>query len=325
MSMRWARVLAIIAVVIWCDGCNSPSAPTPRPEPPISAPPSDPPSLACPSAVVITAPPNGPAIVNYETPSAVHGEAPVRVSCTPEASTTFPIGTTNVECVATDARQRTASCTFAVTVSAAPRLERGRIMAFGDSITAGEVFVPNTQDLLLTPIPASYPTVLQTLLRARYGDAAVVFNAGLSGEKAAAADRRFPATFLSYSPDVVVLLEGANDLLYADPAVAIPAMERGVGVLAAAARHRRAGVFIAVLTPTPAGRRNIPLGIIGGANDRLRAVARGEGATVIDTFTPLLADLDANVGSDGLHLTELGYRRLAETVFAAIRAELEVR
>jgi len=46
---------------------------------------------------------------------------------------------------------------------------------------------------------------------------------------------------------------------------------------------------------------------------------------VIDTFTPLLADLDGNIGTDGLHLTPLGYQRLGETVFAAIRAELEVR
>jgi hypothetical protein len=39
---------------------------------------------------------------------------------------------------------------------------------------------------------------------------------------------------------------------------------------------------------------------------------------VIDTFTPLLADLDGNIGTDGLHLTPLGYQRLGETVFAAI-------
>ena len=287
--------------------------------------PIEPPSLSCPPPISVIAPPVGPATVNYDTPSAANGEPPVTVRCTPETTTTFALGATTVECVASDARGRTASCTFEVTIAAAPRLSRSRIMAFGDSITAGEVVVPNTQDLLLRPIASSYPAVLQTSLRARYGDHVVVFNAGLSGEKAAAADRRFPATFLNYSPDVVVLLEGANDLLYAEPGAAIESMERGIGVLAAEARNRRARVLIALLTPTKPGRRYIPQAIVAAANERLRAVARGEGATTIDTFTPLLADLDANIDSDGLHLTEVGYRRLADAVFAAIRAELEVR
>jgi len=63
---------------------------------------------------------------------------------------------------------------------------------------------------------------------------------------------------------------------------------------------------------------------VQAANDHLRQVARNEGAIVIDTFTPLLADLDGNIGTDGLHLTPLGYRRLGETVFAALRADLEI-
>ena len=46
--------------------------------------------------------------------------------------------------------------------------------------------------------------------------------------------------------------------------------------------------------------------------------------TLIDVFSALLPDLDGNIGSDGLHPTEIGYRRIAETVFAAIRADLEI-
>ena len=322
-------LLTIVAALSWCGACSSPSAPTPRPpaliDSGVSGPTTAPPSLTCPSPIAAVSPLAGPATVSYDIPSAMSGEPPVTVRCTPEANATYAVGTTIVECIATDARQRTASCTFPVTVAAAPRLQRGRIMAFGDSITTGEVIVPNTQELLLTPTPASYPSVLQALLRARYGDQAVVFNAGLSGEKVAFADRRFPSTFLNYSPDVVVLLEGANDLLYADPAAGIQSAELGMAVIAADARNRRARVFIALLTPSRPGRRHIPLATIAAANDRLRAVARGEGATVIDTFSPLLADLEANIGSDGLHPTERGYRRIAETVDAAIRAELEVR
>jgi len=249
----------------------------------------------------------------------------VTVACAPESNTAYPVGTTTVSCTATDAQQRTASCSFGVTVAAPPRLRLNRFMAFGDSITVGEVIVPSTEDLLLTPTAQPYPAILTQLLRERYGSDPVVFNAGLSGEKAAFGDRRFPSTFLAYSPEAVIILEGANDILYSDPASGIAAAELGVSVMAAEARNRRARVYIALLTPTRPGRRQIPLGVVQAANDRLRQVARGEGAVVIDTFTPLLADLNGNIDTDGLHLTALGYRRLAEAVFAALRTDLEAR
>jgi lysophospholipase L1-like esterase len=230
-----------------------------------------------------------------------------------------------VECVATDALKRTASCSFSVAVAPAPRLSRNRILAFGDSVTVGEMVVPNTGDLILEPAPASsYPTVLSQLLRERYGNTPAVFNAGLSGEKAAYGDRRLPFEISKYNPDAVVLLEGYNDLLYADPAEGIAAAELGVSVLAAEGRNRHTRVFICTLSPTKPGRRQIPLATIQAANDRLRVVARGEGAYLIDVFAALLPDLNANVGSDGLHPSPAGYRRIAETVFASLRADLEI-
>jgi lysophospholipase L1-like esterase len=60
-------------------------------------------------------------------------------------------------------------------------------------------------------------------------------------------------------------------------------------------------------------------------NDRFRQIARGEGAVLDDLYSALLPDLNANVSIDGLHLTPLGYRRVAETLFAAIRDDLEIR
>jgi lysophospholipase L1-like esterase len=94
--------------------------------------------------------------------------------------------------------------------------------------------------------------------------------------------------------------------------------------MAAEARHLGVRVFIALLTPTKPGRRNIPLATIQAENERLRVVARGEGASIIDTFTALMPELNENISSDGLHPTPAGYRRIAETVFATLRAELEI-
>src|SRR6185436_10254506 len=107
-------------------------------------------------------------------------------------------------------------------------LSRTRILAFGDSITEGEVIVPGTDNVILTLTPQPYPAVLAELIRERYGDQPAVFNAGLGGEKAALGDRRLPFEMGKFSADVVVLLEGANDI-YADPVEGIRAVELGVG------------------------------------------------------------------------------------------------
>jgi lysophospholipase L1-like esterase len=326
MRARVVWLCTVLLTVAFCDECSSPSAPSASTAPPPPVVVSDPPALSCPGNVSITAPPSGPALVTYETPPAIAGQSPVTVACAPESGATFPVGSSSVECIATDALKRTASCNFQVAVAPAPRLGRTRIMAFGDSVTAGDVVVPGTDDLILSPTALPYPAVLAQLIRERYGDQPAVFNAGLSGEHALASKTlpRFTFESRSNNADVAVILEGFNDILYADPAKGIGDAEFGVSVLAADARGRGIRAFIALLTPTKPGRRHIPLGVVQAANDRLRAVARGEGAVVIDTFTPLVADLNANVGSDGLHLTPLGYRRLAETVFAALRADLEI-
>jgi lysophospholipase L1-like esterase len=318
--------LTVSLTVAFCEECSSPSAPSASAPPPVIRV-SDPPAVTCPGNVSVTAPPSGPAIISYDAPATTAGENPVTVACSPESGTSFPVGSSGVECIATDALKRTATCSFSVFVAAPPRLSRTRILAFGDSITAGDVVIPGTDDVLLAPTARPYPAVLSQLIRERYGDQPVVFNAGLSGEHAFGSNTlpRFGLSYRVNNADSVVILEGFNDILYADPSQGIAEAEFGVRVLAASARGQGARVFIALLTPTKPGRRMIPLGIVQAANDRLRQVARNEGATVIDTFTPLLADLNGNIGSDGLHLTALGYQRLGETVFAAIRTELEVR
>jgi len=327
MRTRVVWLFTVVLTVLFCEECSTPSSPSPGTEAsapaPIAAPP---PSVSCPSPIAITAPFSGPAIVNFDSPSVDGGAQPVTVKCTPQSNAEFPIGSTTVECTATDTQSRTASCSFAVTVAAAPRLRRNRILAFGDSITNGDVVVPGTDDLLLIQTALPYPTVLAQLLRERYGDVATAFNGGLSGERTSATSvpGRLSFAYRSNKAEAVVLLEGYNDLLYAEPAAGIAAVEQGISVLAGEARGQGARVYIALLTPTKPGRRHIPLATVAAANDRLRVVARGEGAYVIDTFTPLLADLNANIGSDGLHPTALGYRHIAEAVFAAIRADLEI-
>jgi lysophospholipase L1-like esterase len=60
-------------------------------------------------------------------------------------------------------------------------------------------------------------------------------------------------------------------------------------------------------------------------NSRVQAVARGEGALLVDVYSALVTDLNAYIGIDGLHPTEAGYRRMAALFADAIRGEFELR
>jgi lysophospholipase L1-like esterase len=315
-------VLTLLALMCGAGCNNTPSTPTPVP-PPVP----DPPEVTCPAPVTVSALTSVGADVAYALPESRKGQGTVSVVCTPPSGTRFPVGVTEAQCVATDALSRTGSCTFSVTVAGPPRLRGTRILAFGDSLTQGQTILSNDPYDLTAPPATAYPTVLGQLLRARYTDQTItVFNRGLPGEQASRALSRFIATYAADAPDVVVLQEGYNDVKQTtDDVTGIANAIAGVSELAREARRRGARVFICTLAPGRPGRIEIQRSALEFINDRLRQVARSEGAVLVDLFTALLPDVNANVSIDGLHLTPLGYRRVAETVFAAIRADLEIR
>lgn len=254
------------------------------------------------------------------------------VACTHTSGSTFPIGSTIVECTATDAMNRTATCSFQVTVTPSPKIALTKFMAFGDSITAGEVTAPTNGVVPTGEFPlfrqivvpsASYPTVLQRLLLSRYVaqiSSIRVDNEGLPGETAPDAVPRFTTALGSRRPEAVLLLSGYNGVTGPGGASGAAA---AVSTMASEARNRGLRVFIATLTPGGSGGRGIPDFFLQNYNDRMRQVARGEGAVLVDLYAALSADVNAYIGIDGLHPNEAGYRKMAETFFAAIRGDLE--
>ncbi len=317
------RVFLTLLALMCCSGCNdTPSAPTPAP-PPVA----DAPEVICPAPVTVSAVTSAGTAVTYTPAEIRKGQGTVSVACSPASGTTFPVGVTQAECVATDSLSRTSSCTFSVTVAGPPRLRGTRIMAFGDSLTDGQTILGNDPYALFAVPGTAYPTVLGQLLSARYTDQTItVFNRGQPGEQASRALSRFIATYVGDAPDAVVLQEGYNDVKQtSDDVVGIANAIAGISELAREARRRGARVFICTLAPGKPGRIEIQRSALEFINDRLRQVARSEGAVLVDLFSALLPEVNANVSIDGLHLTPLGYRRVAETVFAAIRADLEVR
>jgi lysophospholipase L1-like esterase len=272
--------------------------------------------------------------ISYPVPEARDGQTPVNVRCTPEPGSTFPVGETTVSCKATDALNREAACEFRVTITRAAQLQRVRFMAFGDSITAGEVTfpgstasVPTSGKQVLVP-EAAYPVVLQRLLRTRYSfqaDQITVSNQGVGGEKAIDARNRFFATLNSLRPEGVLILSGHNDIpLGADGAASGAANE--VRIMAQAAKVQGARVFIGTPVPgRPGGNKTINSFLLLDYANRMRAIASQEGAVLVDLYAQMLPDVFRYIGVDGLHPNEAGYARIAELFYEAIQRELEVR
>lgn len=317
------RSLGCAVIVLFATACHSPTEPTS----------TLPHTLVCPSSLETRATSAAGARVTFVHPTLSGGVAPVSVSCTPAPGDLFPTGPTTVTCAATDAAARSASCSFQVTVIKAPELAATRYLAFGDSITAGEVTVPVTlqtspavrQVFRQVVLPtASYPAVLELLMQQRYFvQMPSVANAGRPGEPAASAVPRFRDTLNAVQPDAVLLLMGYNDLA--------TSTTRSAGVfalesMAKGARGAGARVFLATLTPSIPGRqRSLDPRAIDAINASIRALATGEGAALVDLYAEAQRDLDHWIGVDGLHPTEAGYARIAETFFTAIRNDLERR
>lgn len=220
-----------------------------------------------------------------------------------------------------------------------PTLSKTRFMAFGDSLTAGEVTTPvsvipddpgfsalgpASSRMLVVP-SASYPTQLLTMLQARFSTqsaSTVVNNAGVPGEYSFQGAGRFPGTVSAAAPEVILLLHGVNDL------------PLGVTDLAAASlltmtqEGKRLGamVFLSTLMPgRPGGRNTQSVALMEDLNAKIKVIAATEGAVLVNLYDALLPEANTIIGSDGLHPTEVGYKRMADVFLAAIQANLEVK
>ncbi|MEW6207722.1 MAG: HYR domain-containing protein [Acidobacteriota bacterium] len=77
-----------------------------------------PPALSCPASITVTTirPGDSSIAVNYPSPAASDNCAGVSVVCSPASGSVFPLGVTTVSCLARDAADNKAGCSFTVTV-----------------------------------------------------------------------------------------------------------------------------------------------------------------------------------------------------------------
>lgn len=223
--------------------------------------------------------------------------------------------------------------------SKTPALSRTRFLAFGDSMTSGEVTAPvglmpevpgtavlHPPNVRMVLVPAvSYPTQLLSMLQARYASQAAtlsVTNAGKPGEYSFQAAPRLAEALAATNPEVVLLLHGVNDLPFGNTDLPMSSL------LDLTIYVKRAGatVFLATLMPTRPGGRNTPNQVlVDELNTRIKAMAALEGLVLVNLYDTLLPEANAIIGVDGLHPTEVGYRRMADVFLAAIQANLEVK
>ena len=205
-----------------------------------------------------------------------------------------------------------------------------KIVCFGDSLTLG--YLSPTRD---SPFPDSIP--YGNYLRDRLGDRGQVLVRGVCGETTEDMRRRFQADVLHHVPDIVIILGGTNDL--------------GVGMTSETIMEnlrvfydqaQANGLFpIAVTVPslredswlTSDGDGGVALSEISPIieqaiaqrvvlNQSLKDYCGARQIPVIDWFAetcePQTQALALVYSNDGLHLTNTGYRKLAEMIWSQV-------
>lgn len=237
-----------------------------------------------------------------------------------------------------------------------PRLSATKFVAFGDSITAG--VIPTTCSFGAPPVSrctiavsltlserlfdirqlrtdinvssASYPLKLTALLASRYtAQPVVVVNEGEPSETATDGAIRLPQVLTTNVPEVLLLLEGINDIhLPGDQAAHVAPLVQALRTMTRDARSRGILVFIGTLLPEDqCGCRSFDFvdgrDDIVTANDQIRAMAASEGAFLVDLHPGFAGQTATLLSFDGLHPNEAGYIKMAEIFFDAIRQRLE--
>lgn len=196
-----------------------------------------------------------------------------------------------------------------------------KILAFGDSLTEGA-----TGETVLPPVdPAtpgythSYPYKLQQLLNAAYPTETIsVYNGGQGGTFASDSVPRLQGLITQFSPQIMILLDGVNDL---NNGASIGATTGAMGNLIDTAQSHGVFVFVSALTRQRAdGRRAGSFAQVVPYNSALSQLAASRGLPFVDIYPAVTEDL---IQPDGLHLTENANAVMAAAYFAALRARFE--
>lgn len=313
--MRRISSVLIVSTLAMLGACKGSNGPGPAPA-------SNPPQITCAAPVTVTDAVGSSQAVNFQAPTVTQGAPPVNTSCSPASGSTFPLGDTSVTCTATDAQARTATCSF--TVSLRHReLSITKIVAFGDSITEGQNGRPGLVPFI--DVPNAYPTVLQTFFVERIPTQQItVVNAGVGGEAVTdpRSNQRLKDAIAKHQPQVLLLLEGINDL---HGGVGTNSIANAIRDHIRTARDRGVQyVIVSTVLPTttevctfpnpsdpPCRGARTPAGQPEALNQQIRSLVPAGGAHLVDPYNEFQANRATYIDTDGLHLRPAGNRALA--------------
>jgi acyl-CoA thioesterase-1 len=187
---------------------------------------------------------------------------------------------------------------------AAPVKSVPKIVAFGDSLTAGYGLSES----------ASYPALLRQKLAADGFEYDVV-NAGVSGDTSAGGLRRIDWA-MEGDVRIVIVELGANDILRGLP---IDQMKKNLSQIIERAQSRGARVLLAGMeAPTNSGAE-----YRSEVHEAYADLAQDHQVALIPFFLEDVAGIDSLNQGDGIHPTAEGTRIVAETVYRSLRPLLE--
>ena len=182
--------------------------------------------------------------------------------------------------------------------------ERPRIVAFGDSLTAGLGVSPDQ----------SYPAHLQRKLDAA-GYAYQVVNAGVSGDTTAGGVRRV-SWALNSKPAIVILELGGNDGLRG---LSLKETKANLERIIQQFKQASVTVVLAGMKLPP----NYGQDYTAGFEALYQALAKQYRLTLIPFFLDGVAGSSSLNQADGIHPTGEGYRLIVERVFPTLELLLE--
>jgi lysophospholipase L1-like esterase len=175
------------------------------------------------------------------------------------------------------------------------------ILAFGDSITAGD-----------RSTVGGYPHILGWMLN-NGGRPSLVINKGISGEDTPAGAKRFASVLASFPADLVLIMEGTNDILHG---IGVEETRQNLQKMIDISRAR--GVTPILSTLTPSNRAISEALILHVWNPMISSLARRNRVKLIDPYTTMLTNWSAS-NVDGLHPNDFGYITIATTWYSTIR------
>jgi lysophospholipase L1-like esterase len=271
--------------------------------------------ITCPSSLFVEATRREGAAAAFDLPLVRGGRAPYTTTCAPAPGTVFPMGGTTVSCTVADADMAQASCQFRLTVRVSRALARTRFLAFGDSITWGQI---SLAPLIRLDAPDTYPWKLEQMLVGRYPlQTFAVLNHGWPGETTPRGAARLPSVLDADRPEVMLLLEGVNNVRGLSTSTQVASLRSMIS----AARQRGVEVIIATvmaITPEREARQPGTMAAIGALNTRIFELAAEYGLGAPVDLLTLFETNPALIGADGLHPTLEGQTRIAEAFRDAI-------